>query len=169
MKTLITLLRAAVVCALPGLLLAAPQKTVLTPMEHAKAEIVVVRPDGTEARYTPAELETFPTYRMETTTPWRDAPAMFEGVLLADILAENGLSEADAIMVTAENDFTSTIPRAVWQNVDVMVVTRVDGAPHSRRARGPIQFVVDMDTYRNSGLVEESHLVWMAARIEAFR
>ena len=75
--------------------------------------------------------------------------------------------DAEAITVTAENDFEVTIPREIWTELDVLVATRVDGAPHSRRARGPIQFVIEMDSYAASRVVREDHLVWMAARIEA--
>lgn len=75
----------------------------------------------------------------------------------------------EAILVTAENDFTSVIPREVRLQHDVMLATRVDGQPHSRRARGPIQFVIDMDACENSTVAREGHLVWMAARIEAAR
>lgn len=139
----------------------------LPPIDHTEAMLTVVSPDGRERTFTPATIEALPTYRLKTTTPWREVPASFDGVMLRDLLRETGLADAGAILVTAENEFTSTIPRSVWEETDMLVVTRVDGAPHSRRARGPIQFVVDAGTYANSGLVSESHLVWMAARIEA--
>ncbi len=157
---------AACIC-LPLGASATPEPVALPSINHANAQVVVVRPDGTEIAYSPADLEQLPTYRVRTTTPWRTEAAEFEGVLLSDVLAANGLAEADAIMVTAENDFTSTIERTVWETVDVLIATRVDGRPHSRRARGPIQFVIDMDAYANSGVAREEHLVWMAARIEA--
>lgn len=147
--------------------LAAPVPVVLEPVRHSPAELTVVDPDGGATLYTPASLEAFPAYRLRTTTPWRPEAASFEGVLLTDILAAHGLSDASAILVTAENDFTATIPRALWEAVDILVATRVDGRPHSRRARGPIQFVIHMDEYSQHPLTREEHLVWMAARIEA--
>lgn len=139
----------------------------LQPMTHFDAQLVVLGPDGRETTYSPSELERLPTYRLVTTTPWRDVPATFEGVLLADVLKANGLSWVTSILVTAENDYKTAISREVWENVDILVATRVDGKPHSRRARGPIQFVIDADTYASSDLVNESMLVWMAAHIEA--
>ncbi len=151
----------------PFVATATPRSVVLEAIDHARAEIVIVQPDGSEVTYTPSELEKLPNYALTTQTPWRDVAAEFEGVLLRDILDANGLTEASAIVVTAENDFSSTIPRAVWETVDILVATRVDGRPHTRRARGPIQFVIDMDTYQASDVATESHLVWMAARIEA--
>lgn len=110
-----------------------------------------------------------PNYRLRTSTPWRAQAADFDGVLLRDILAANGLLEVDAILVTAENDFTATIPRILWDTVDVMVATRVDGRPQRRRERGPLQFVIEMDEYETHDIAREEHLVWMASRIEALQ
>lgn len=137
----------------------------LEEIQHSEAELVVSHPDGTEAHYSPAELELFPTFRLETTTPWRTEAAVFEGVRLKDVLNANGLSEAGAISVVAENEYTVSIPGIAWQELDIMVATRVNGAPISRRERGPIQFVVDMDAYQASSIAREDYLVWMAARI----
>ena len=138
----------------------------LGPIKHAKAELVVVSPDGVQASYSPSDIETFPTFRIETTTPWRNEPAQFDGVLLRDLLDANGMGDLPAIRVTAENDFAVTIEREVWEDVDSLGATRVDDRPHSRRARGPIQFVIDREAFEASELAGERHLVWMAARIE---
>lgn len=138
----------------------------LAPISHVEATLVVVGANGSERAYTPADLEALPTYSLTTSTPWRDEPAEFEGVLLADLLAVNGLNTVESIAVTAENDYKTVIERPLWETVDILVATRVDGRAHSRRARGPIQFVIDMSTFNASDLTSESNLVWMAARIE---
>ena len=143
-----------------------PAPVDLAPIQHTEASLEVIGPDGSATVYTPGDLETFATYRLETVTPWREAAAEFEGVLLTDVLAASGLLDVPAIRVTAENDFSSVIRREVWQSVPILVATRVDGRPHSWRARGPIQFVMDMDAYTASEAASESDLVWMAAKIE---
>lgn len=144
-----------------------PEPVTLDPVTHMQAELVVMGVDGTEMRFTPADLEALGTYRLHTTTPWREEPAAFDGVLLSDILRHGGLDSVDEIRVIAENDFATTIPREVWETIPVLVATRVDGRAHTRRERGPIQFVMSMDDYTSSPLASEAHLVWMAARIEA--
>ena len=102
-----------------------------------------------------------------TVTPWRDEAATFDGVLLTDLLEENGLSDADAIRVVAENDYAVVIPSDVWQRWQILVATRVNGAPHTRRNRGPIQFVLPMSDDEAAGTGEVlNNWVWMAARIE---
>lgn len=159
----------AVLCALAFATTAAAdtvEPVTLSPITHADAALVIVGADGTEVRYAPADLEALETYRMRTTTPWREEPADFDGVLLSDLLAANNLSDLEEIQVIAENDFVSSFPRDLWEAVPVLVATRVDGKAHSRRERGPIQFVIHSDDYAASNLATEAHLVWMAARIE---
>lgn len=143
-----------------------PVPVELAPVNHAEAYLTVVEPDGGEVKYTPADLEELPTYRLVTRTPWREEPAAFEGVLLSDLLARHGLVDVPAIVVTAENDYRVTVPRAVWSEQPVLVATRVDGRPHSRRQRGPIQFVIDEADMLASPAVSENYLVWMARLIE---
>ena len=141
----------------------------LEPIKHAKASLVIIGADGASTTYTPAELEHFTTYSLTTTTPWREEPAEFEGVLLSEVLAAHGLDNAASILVTAENDYSTTMSRELLDSVPILVATRVDGQPHSRRARGPIQFVIDSDAFATSDLTSESNFVWMAARIETAR
>ena len=138
----------------------------LDPIEHSDAQLTVTGPDGASVTYTVSALETFDTYRVVTVTPWRKTPATFEGVLLRDVLAASDLDAVSAIRVTAENDFSSDLEQEIWMSVPVMVATRVDGRPISRRERGPLLFVVEDALYQASAATQERHLVWMAARIE---
>lgn len=138
----------------------------LAPIAFNQATLTIVASDGTEVSYTPAELETFPTYTLTTTTPWREVPVKFDGVLLADVLSKNGLDSTATIVVTAENDYQTTFSRALLDTVDILVATRANDKAHSRRDRGPIQFVVGADAFTSSALTSESNFVWMAARIE---
>jgi hypothetical protein len=150
----------------PALFAGSPVETELGPITHLDATLVIVGTDGTETGYTPAMLEELTTYSMTTTTPWREVPATFEGVLLADILSAHGLDSIPSIKVTAENNYVTTIGREVWEEVDILVATRVDGRAHSRRSRGPIQFVIDSEAFASTDLTSESNFVWMASRIE---
>lgn len=142
------------------------ERTELTPLPAADATLTIVSDpsfDGTVL--TTNEIEALEAYSMITTTPWREAPALFEGVLLRDLLAEYGLERAPSITVQAENDYEVTIPRAIWTETDLMVATRVNGVRIPRRARGPILFMADAETYKKSDFLAESYLVWMVSRI----
>ena len=138
----------------------------LSPIDHRAASLEVNGQRGVSI-YTPAQIEALGAYRVITRTPWRSEDTVFEGALLSDILRANGISDASAIRVIAENDYAITIPAQVWQQWPVLVATRVNGKPHNRRERGPIQFVLPMND--NQALGEGSNVdywVWMAARIE---
>lgn len=138
----------------------------LAPIKHANAALTVSGPMG-ETRYTPHMLETIAPHRMTTVTPWRREPAVFDGVLLTDVLAANGLDQEDAIRVIAENGYAVEIERRVWETWPVLIATRVDGKAHSKRQRGPLQFILPMsqDVRSGTGLMT-SNWVWMAERIE---
>ena len=132
----------------------------------AKAQLTV-QADGKDHNFTPSQLEQLGTYAMTTDTPWREVPAQFVGVRLTDLLAATGLIDAPAIRVIAENDYAITMPRDVWMNHELLIATRVDGRGHTRRARGPLQFVFDMRRDPKTAEKDfESNWVWMAARIE---
>ena len=132
----------------------------------SKATLTIAGRDG-EKSYDQAGLEALGTYGLETVTPWRKQPARFVGVRLMDLLHAHGLAEVTAIRVIAENDYAVTIQREDWQQNDVLVATRVNGKGHSRRERGPIQFIFDMSSNPRLGdEVFQSNWVWMASRIE---
>jgi hypothetical protein len=131
-----------------------------------QASLTVAGPAG-ERSFDQAALEALGTHALTTVTPWREAPATFVGVLLSDVLAANGLADVAAIRVTAENGFAVIIPRAVWTTYPCLIATRVDGKAHSRRARGPLQFVFDMSGSPAVGdILFEQNWVWMAQRID---
>lgn len=131
-----------------------------------RAELTVIGPDGAQV-YTPATLEQLGTQRLATRTPWRDTPAEFVGVRFSDLLVANGLGDVASVRVTAENDYAVDIPREVWERWPFLIATRVDGAPHKRRERGPLQFVFDQDDAPEVGERSfEYYWVWMAKRIE---
>ena len=81
---------------------AAFKRVELAPIAHSDASLTIIDPSGTEHVYLPADLEALPTYALETVTPWREEPALFEGIMLADLLARHGLDQLDRIFVLAD-------------------------------------------------------------------
>lgn len=156
----------AAIAIFPTFVFAQPERSALSHLVHLEAALQIEGRNGEVISYSPSELESFPTYRLETTTPWREVPAVFEGVLLADVLREHGLHSAGAIRMTAENDFNAVFDREVWEAAAFLIATRVDGRPHTRRARGPLQIVVAADDYQRIDIIGERHLVWSLSRIE---
>ncbi len=146
---------------------AGAERVALPAVTFQAAKLTVRGPTGASS-YTPAALEALGTWRLTTVTPWTPDPMAFDGVLLSDILASNGLADAASVRLVAENDFTVTIPRALWTDYPVLIATRVNGQPHTRRARGPLQVILPMSEHPVLGARENEHYwVWMAERIEA--
>ena len=142
------------------------QPAVVETIAFQKASLKVVGPEG-EKTYTPSDLEDFGVYRTVTTTPWRDEAATFEGVRLVDVLEANGLAEHSALRVVAENDYAVVLPQEVWRDHDILIVTRVNGKAHSRRERGPLQFIFSLEADPEMAAKRaEPYWVWMAQRIE---
>lgn len=144
---------------------AEPRPVTLDPATHRAASLSVTGVDGLVVTYAPSDLENMPTYAMETTTPWRQDMTLFEGVLLKDVLAASGLMDVEVIEVLAENDYAITIPDDVWELAPVMVATRANGKPLTRRDRGPLLFVIPAEYFARHDVITNSHLVWMAASI----
>ena len=150
----------------PGSVASEPVKTTLAPLATADATLTITTSkEAPENILTTDEIEALQAFQMITTTPWRTEPTLFAGVLLRDLLEAHGLAEVPAIVVQAENDYSVEIPRTVWTDTDIMVVTRANGERISRRERGPLLFMVDADTYETSEILTESHLVWMVSDI----
>lgn len=139
----------------------------LEPMSLNPSSLTVAGPNGV-FEFSGADLEALGAHRVTTTTPWRETPAVFEGVLLTEVLAIAGLENTAKIRVVAENDYAVELPRSVWTERPLLIATRVDGAPHERANRGPLQFVFPMNADRTTARSDfEGNWVWMAARIEA--
>lgn len=149
--------------------IAEPRSVDLAPLVHENAKLVVVNRDGSPTACTPAGLQEFPTYQIETTTPWREESAVISGVLLFDVLVLHKLFTDVTVRVTAECDYSALVDANTLKAALIVVATRVNGAPHSRRMRGPFQFVIEDGVYQSNDLLSETHLVWMASRIEVAR
>jgi len=167
MKTVIQTAAALLLgMSLSGAAIAGPVGIELEPIKHTQAQLVVMGPEGSKT-YDQSDLESISPVRMTTITPWRQTPAAFDGVLLTDLLDENGLSDVAAINVIAENDYVVRIPSGIWKKWPIVVATRVNGKTHSRRARGPIQFILPMSDDAEIAVdSNQTYWVWMAARIE---
>lgn len=140
---------------------AQPVPVTLSPVERDDSRLRVTTRDGTQIFYSGAALEELPTYRLATTTPWRDKTTIFEGPLLTDLLRAHDLDDLDAIVVTAQNDYEVRVERSAWQAAPIMVATRLNGQAYSLRELGPFQFVVDADSVKDKAAIGERHLVWM--------
>ncbi len=115
-----------------------------------------------------AEIEGLGVYRTKTTSPWEAGEFIFEGPLLADVVAYIGLGDAAAIRVRAIDGFTVEIPREDWLSGPAMLATRRDGALLTRRDQGPVRMVYPRLAHPAfADPVYQSRWIWLIASIEA--
>lgn len=85
-------------------------------------------------------LNALPQHRLETYTDWTEGPQVFEGPLLADVLARVE-AYGTTLRATALNDYQVEIPREDAAAYPVLLALRHNGAPMSVRDKGPIWII----------------------------
>ena len=121
--------------ALVALVAAAPAaaETLLTATAH-----------GETRTYDRAALEALPAETFETSTIWTDGTQTFTGVPLSALMEELGI-EAGTLTATAINDYAVEIPVADVLEDGPILAYEMDGAPMSRRDKGPLWIVYPYD------------------------
>lgn len=109
--------------------------------------VLKVVANGREAELELRDIEGLGLRRVRTRSPWEDGSFTFEGVLLRDVLKHAGLGDAKAVRVRASDDYIQTIPREDWVNAPVLLATRQDGQPMTRRMQGPTRIVYPLDDH----------------------
>lgn len=106
-----------------------------------------------------AMLSALPRTSFEATTRWTDE-ALFEGVLLRDLMAAVG-ADGTAIVATALNEFSATIPMNEAFQLPVLIATHMNGEPMKVRDFGPLWIVYDVDGNPElQTLQTERKMVW---------
>ena len=118
----------------------------LPPLAKGEVVLEIATPSGAE-QYDLATLEAIGLYRITTRSQWDQESPTFDGILLSDLLDDAGLNEAPAILVTALDDYSQTIPREDWTAYPVMVATRQDGKVLREDERGPLRIVYPLSFY----------------------
>jgi len=101
--------------------------------------------DGEAARFDRAMLEALGMTSFQTGTPWYTGPVTFEGVRMTTLLASVGAFGERAVVV-ALNDYTTEIPIADFQEFDVLLALKRDGAYMPVRDKGPLFIVYPYDS-----------------------
>lgn len=96
--------------------------------------------NGAAANFDRSMLEALPQHRLETYTDWTDGPQVFEGPLLADLLARLG-ARGNTLHATALNDYAVDIPSSDAQEFPVLLALRHNGQPMPVRSKGPIWII----------------------------
>lgn len=121
--------------------------------------------DGLEAKFDLAMLEELPMHEVKTQNPWESGVVTYQGLLLSDLLSYVG-ADGTAVLVTALNDFRSTISIGDLKSYDVILAYKREGSYMAVRDKGPL-FVVfpftDVPALANEMRYAQS--VWQVSRI----
>lgn len=114
-----------------------------------------------------ALLEALDQTTVETSTIWTDGVQTFEGVSLAALIAELGIT-GETLRATAINDYTVEVPLSDAIEGGPIIAYRLNGETMSVRDKGPLWLVYPFDDnadYRTEVIYSRS--IWQLDRIEA--
>ncbi len=121
---------------------------------------------GETAQFDLDLLRALPQIEYNTTTIWTNGEKVFAGVPLSALLDRLGVASG-TLKARAINDYTVDIPISSLQDNAPMIAYSMDGAPMSRRDKGPLWIVYPYDSdpsFRTE--VNFSRSIWQLDRIE---
>ncbi len=114
-----------------------------------------------------ADLSRLPQYRLLTDSPWERGRQEFEGVLFRDVLALVQLSDAEAVIIHALDNYSQRIPRKDWVDYPTLLALRADGAFLTRRSQGPTRLVYPvLDHPELDNPVHRNRWVWLIKTVQ---
>lgn len=113
------------------------------------------------------DLARLPQHVLRTRNEFVDGVAEFTGPLARDVIALIGQGVATTAVMTAANDYAVEIPLEEFRRYEVILALTMNGAPLSRRDKGPIWVIYPMDQHPE--LRDPSwnnRLIWQLVRVE---
>lgn len=111
-------------------------------------------------------LQALPQVTIETSTVVTDGKHSFTGVLMRDLL-EHVKAEGEQVIATALNDYVVEIPKADFDDFDVIVAYSMDGKPLRRNDKGPLWIVYPRDDHEVlQDIRYDYRWVWQLSRLE---
>ena len=99
-------------------------------------------PDG--AQFDRQMLEELGVTEIRTTTPWTDGVGAFTGVLARTVFERVG-AEGETVLATALNDYRVVVPMTDFENYDVLLATKMNGAEMHVSDKGPVWIIYPRD------------------------
>ncbi|MFP4328109.1 MAG: oxidoreductase, partial [Paracoccaceae bacterium] len=150
-----------------GIVLAAGWALTAAPaLAETTLTITVPGDPAREAVMDEGALLSLPQERFVTSTIWTSGEREFSGPSLAAVLEAVDAPDGTLRLVAA-NDYSMEMPRAAVEPAAPIVALRIDGAPFSRRDKGPLWLVFPYDSedrYRSETVYAYS--VWQLTGID---
>jgi hypothetical protein len=152
-----------------GRRLAMPLTLVISLAQPALAETVLTLApvEGAAIELTLEDIEALPQTAFVSHNEFVDAPTVFRGPLVRDVLAIVGLHEEALVRFTALNDYWVDIPVRDFVDFDAILAVEANGRRLSRRDKGPLWLVYPMDSHPDLQQHEFiARLIWQVVRVE---
>lgn len=136
-------------CSLPAFLMVFGLMLAATAMPSAADDLLVIRnsADGTEIRFSEAELLALPQVTVRTSTEFTDGVVEFIGPLARDAVASIKTGAATSVHLVAANDYAIDIPLSDIFEYDVILAMQANGVRLTRRDKGPIWLMYPIDDH----------------------
>jgi hypothetical protein len=120
---------------------------------------------GFEANFDLAMLESLPRREVRTENPWEEGTAVYEGVLLRDLL-NSVEANGTVLRIAALNDYSAEMDVEDTETIDVILAFKRNGKYMPIREKGPL-FVVFPFSDQPSLKVQQrfAQSVWQVSRI----
>jgi len=153
-----------IICFCAALILASPM-TAQTATENGSdqegALLTVTLETGESVSFDRKTLDSLPQETFRTSTTWTEGIIEFSGPALRDVLEFAGVKTDSSIVARAINDYQVVFePHHIEDSIPI-IATKLDGAPFSRRDRGPLWIVFPYDSsddYRTEDVISLS--IW---------
>ncbi|KAF0676786.1 molybdopterin-dependent oxidoreductase [Profundibacterium mesophilum] len=119
----------------------------------------------TELSFDMAALAAMPVTQFTTETIWTEGPQTFTGVPLHEF-REMAAEDAETFRATALNNYAITIPFSDAVEDGPIIAYALNGAPMSRRGKGPLWIVYPYDdnpAYKSETIYSRS--IWQLERV----
>ncbi len=133
---------------------------------EAPAVLKIVQSSQEPFMLSMAALQALDQESFETSTIWTDGVHEFRGVCLKELLKHLNVT-ADEVIATAINDYAVRLPVPAEDEDGPILALEMDGAPMSRRGKGPVWLMYPYDShakFRTQTIYARS--VWQLNTIE---
>ena len=113
------------------------------------------------------QLDALPQTTVTTTTPWTEDKHTYSGVR-RNVLLQRLNIHGNKIKASALNNYWAVLPLDDANKYPVILATRQDGKPLTRRNKGPIFIIYPLSDYPELDQ-EQTHsfMVWQVKRLDA--
>lgn len=131
------------------------------------AEPVLTVHGDAERLHTREQLAALPQHVITQRTEYTDGEATFVGPLARDVI--DPPAGATVALMTAINDYSVEIPIEDFDRYDVILALEMNGAPLTRRDKGPVWVMYPLaDTDPSQRAMIDNRLIWQLRDV-AFR